>query len=1055
MSSGQKAPAPRGFIALFASHRVASNLLMGLMILAGLWALDRLNTQFFPEFEVDLITVNVVWSGASAEDVERAITVPIERELKGINGIEKNFATSSSGMSSFRLEVDPDTEIGLVLDDVKQAIDSVTNLPEDAEEPVVQKLARYESVAKVLVTGTDTLAELVPLVYRMERELLSLGIRKVNFTGMPDEEIAIQIAPEQLHDLGLTLEEVAALVRQRSRDLPAGTAGRKEGSRMVRSLGQERSVGGFESLPLLAQENGVLLRLGDVARIERRPQDGESYITYKGKPAIQMSLMRAKKDDTLNSARLMNQWLEQKRAELPSSISLIVYDESWTYLRDRINLLLKNGLGGLVLVIAILFLFLNVRVAWWVTVGIPVSFLAALAVLYLTGGSINLISLFGMIMTLGIIVDDAIVVGENTLARLQSGDNPLHASVSGARRMLAPVVASSMTTIAAFLPLLMIGGNIGNVLIDIPTVVICVIIASLVECLLILPGHLRHSLKHQGEPGPWRQGFDAAFDRFREQRFRRWVRLFIAYRTTTITAALALFVVSLSLVATGWIKFTFFPTIDSTVVNASVQFSVGTSDTEVNRFLSYLEETLFETDAELGGGLVVHAISLHKQGLINDFSGLFDSGDEYGALKVEIVSADQRTLTNQQIIDAWRSRIQLPPGIEKFSIAQQQAGPPGKPVEIKLVGGHVDTLKEASLILQRALLEYRGVSNVDDDLPYGREQIIYRLKPAAQALGLTLQGVGRQLRSALDGQLVQVFHDANAEVEVRVVLPDVDRDYLNRLRQMPFIMPNGQTELLDNVVEFVSRQGIDSLNRVDGELAVLVTADVDETSGNADEIISQLQETTFVELQDHFGVRIEFEGRSAEQRETIADMLRGLVLALLLIYIILAWVFSSYSWPFAVMLAIPFGVTGAILGHLVMGLDMTILSLFGVFGLTGIVINDSIVLISFYHELREQGWTISEAIVEAACKRLRAVLLTSLTTIAGLTPILFETSLQAQFLIPMATSIVFGLAFGTLLVLLVIPAQLIVIESLTAKLRTHRHLRHSPMLAQEGSHETL
>ncbi|MCL6417107.1 efflux RND transporter permease subunit [Aestuariirhabdus sp. Z084] len=1041
MSRKKEDNVPSGFLSVFASHRVASNLLMGLMILAGLWALQRLNTQFFPDFEIDLITVNVVWRGASAEDIERAITIPIERELKGVSGVDKSFAKSSSGVSTFYLEVDKDSEIGLVLDDVKQAIDSVANLPEDSEEPVVQKITRYESVAKILVTGTDTQSELVPLVYRLERELLALGVRKVNFTGMPEEEIAIQVAPQQLHDLGLTLEEVADLVRQRSRDLPAGTAGRKEGSRMVRSLGQERSVGGFESLPLLVQENGALVRLGDVAQIERRPQDGESYITYQGKPAIQMSLMRAKRDDTLESARLMNEWLERKRLELPGNIQLIVYDESWTYLKDRIDLLLKNGLGGLILVIGILFLFLNVRVAWWVTVGIPVSFLAALAVLYLNGGSVNLISLFGLIMTLGIIVDDAIVVGENTLARLQEGDTPLHASISGARRMLAPVVASSMTTIAAFLPLLMIGGNIGNILIDIPTVVICVIIASLVECFLILPGHLRHSLKNEKAPSRWRQRFDGRFDQFREERFRGWVRRFIAHRATTITTAFALFVLSLSLLSTGWIKFTFFPTIDSTVINARVQFSIGTSEEEVNRFLDYLEIKLYETDDALGGDLVVHAISMHKQGLVDDFTGLFEKGDEFGALKVEIVSADDRDFTNQQIIDDWRSRIELPPGIEKFSIAQQQAGPPGKPIEIKLVGGDVVGLKEASLALQKDLTAFQGVSNVDDDLPYGREQIIYRLKPAAQTLGLTLQAVGRQLRSALDGQLVQVFHDANAEVEVRVVLPDADRDYLNRLRQMPFILPNGSTELLDNVVEFSSRQGIDNLNRVDGELAVLVTADVDENTGNADEIIAQMKEGTFPQLVDRFGVRIEFEGRSAEQQETIADMLSGLVLALLLIYIILAWVFSSYSWPIAVMLAIPFGITGAIFGHLIMGLDMTILSLFGVFGLTGIVINDSIVLISFYHELREKGWTITEAIVEAACKRLRAVLLTSLTTIAGLTPILFETSLQAQFLIPMATSIVFGLAFGTFLILLVIPAQLIVIESLTAKFRAHRHMQ--------------
>ncbi|WP_163834396.1 efflux RND transporter permease subunit [Spartinivicinus ruber] len=1035
----EKKPQP-GLINLFASHRVAANLLMFIAILAGTWGIKKLNTQFFPNFEVDVITISVVWSGATAEDIQSSITIPIEQALKGINGIDKIFATSAPGSSRLRLEVQPEADLVTVLDEVKQAVDNVRNLPTESEKPEVLKVTRFENIAKILLTGSVPLAELRPLAFELERDLLRQGIRKVAFVGLPELEIAIAIAPEQLHELGLTLNQLATIIRQRSMDLPAGTAGRKAGAKQVRSLSQQREVEGFLQLPVLANEQGRLVRLGDIAEVTKGPNPDDEFITYKGQPGIEMQLLRTEADDTLKSAEIMRQWLEKVRPTLPKGIQLVVYDESWVYLNERIELLLKNGVGGLVLVIGMLFLFLNVRVAWWVTVGIPISFLTALAVLYLIGGSINLISLFGLIMTLGIIVDDAIVVGENASMRIQQGDNPEHAAIAGANMMLAPVTASSLTTIAAFLPLLILEGNIGNILIDIPTVVICVILASLAECFLILPGHLNHSFRRRRvKETQLRQKLDKWFNQFREGVFLKTVKLAIEYRFLTILLAISLFVFSLAMLVTGHLKFTFFPSIDSTVINASVQFSAGTPATTVDAFLVELERALYEAEKKLGETLVVSVFANHRKAAFDSFSGTRIEGDEFGALKVQIVSGDERAVTNAQIIRAWQQSIQRPAGIERFSIAQRRPGPPGKPIEIKLIGTDVIGLKEAALKLQQAIKNYAGVSNVEDDLPYGREQLIYKLTPMGQSLGLTIEDIGKRLRSALDGEIVQIFHDSNEEIEVRIELPASQRDYLTPLLQLPIVLPNGNTALLANVVSFDTRQGIDTLNRVDGELAVLVSSDVDENTTNANDITAELEVSVLPGLKTRYGINYAFEGRSAEQQETLADMRLGLFIALALIYIILAWVFASYSWPVAVMLVIPFGITGAILGHFLMGLNLTVLSLFGLFGLTGIVINDSIILVSVYRHLRGEGVIIEQAIVKSVCMRLRAVLLTSLTTIAGLTPILFETSLQAQFLIPMATSIVFGLAFGTVLILLVVPAMLVVVENIS--LTTKRHLR--------------
>ncbi|MFW1676741.1 efflux RND transporter permease subunit [Pontibacter sp. JAM-7] len=1020
-------------VATFTRHRVAANLLMVLMLMAGFFGLNRLNTQFFPSFELDVITISVPWSGAAAEDVETSVILPIEEELKSLTGIDTVYATARQGAASFRLELDEDSDIDFLLDEVKQKVANVrSELPSDIEEPLVQRVIRYEQVASLIISSPQgRLEELRPLALRFEQELLALGINKIDFVGMPDQQLSIELHSAQLHELGQTMAQLADNIQQRSLDLPAGTAARGEGSRQIRSLNQQRDAEGFRQLPVYTDGQGRLIRLGDIADIRLKEKDNQVTLSYQDAPAVMVRLRRTENQDTLKSAATLQQWLETTRPSLPDSISLITYDERYQPLKQRIDLLLKNAMSGLVLVIAILFLFLNARVALWVTVGIPISFMATLAVLYAIGGTINMISLFGLIMALGIIVDDAIVVGEDTLTHVQRGEPGLQAAIGGAQRMMAPVFASSLTTIAAFLPLLLVGGTIGNILIDIPTVVICVILASLVECFLILPGHLHHSIHRATDlhPSKLRLKLDASFNHFRDYHFRRWVETAINLRWATIAGCLALLIIAFGLVMGGRVKFSFFPAVERDTLTANVQFSAGTDRDTVSTFLSHLDHTLAAADQSLGGGNVKVAFQQlgSNQGPRTTSSN--NSGDEFGALVVELTPGDHRAVSTRALNQAWRERIIRPAGLEQFTIDVAVSGPQGKPIEIKLSGTEISVLKHASLDVQTLLKGYAGLSNVGDDMPYGKAQLIYELTPAGKSAGLTLETVGRQLRAAFDGIKVQSYYLNREEIEVRIQLPEAERDRLSLIEQLPIILPNGETTPLINVVDFRPRQGLDTLTRINGQLSINVSADLDEAVANADQVIADLQSGKLDPILSQYGISASFEGKNKDQRETLADMKLGLILALALIFIILAWVFASYSWPLAVMMAIPLGLTGAIFGHWLMGMSLTILSLFGLFGLSGIVINDSIVLITFYKQLRNQGMTIQAAIVAATCQRLRAVLLTSLTTIAGLSPILFETSLQAQFLIPMATSIVFGLAYGTVLILFFVPALLTIIET--------------------------
>jgi len=1026
-------------LGIFANHKVAPNLLMVIMILAGIVALNKLNVQFFPNFELDVVSVNIIWSGASAEDVETAITIPLEQRLRNLDNLKEISSSSAPGVSGITIEFDEGTDMILALEDVKKQVDDFSGLPLDAELPKVSQSVRYESVARVLISGPQDLNDLRKLARQFEQQLLQRGIDKVELVGLPKESIIISVPSEQMVSLGMNLEEIGNRIEQSSQDLPAGLVGENDGTRELRSLNQRRTPQSFEGLLIMGEQNNRI-KLSNVAEVERRIKSGTETITVQDKKAAVLVLRRNENGDSLKAAEILQQWVDDIKPTLPPTVEVKVFNERWQLIKQRIMLLVKNGAGGLLLVLLILYAFLSTRVAFWVAVGIPISFMATLFVLYLSGGSINMISLFALIMALGIIVDDAIVVGEDAQAHYDMGEDPLKASEGGARRMLAPVMASSLTTIAAFLPLLIIGGRMGNIMSAIPMVIISVIIASLIESFLILPGHLRHAFvgRHHARQSPVREWLDSKFAYFRDQLFRPFVILAIQFRWTTLAAGLGIFIIAVGLISGSRVGWRFFPSPESTTVYANVRFVAGTGAQTVDKFLAHVETALLETTEALEEDVVDTYYVRHSS---SSGRGRAISGERNGSVYVELTAPDSRSTKNTEFIGLWRKRVELPAAIESFKISSRRVGPSSRDMDIRLIGDDPRQMKLAALELAEALKGVAGVSAIDDDLPYGNEQLIYSLTPAGEALGLSINDLGKQLRAAYDGILLQRFQDGADEVDVRIQLPDNERRNLTSLEHLPIKLPDGRFVALDTVASWSSQQGFEALRHADGRLAVSVTADVNSNENNTEEILNDLSQSTLPQLASAYGIDYSLEGRAASQRETFSDMKKGVAIAFILIYLVLAWVFSSYGWPLLVMVTIPLGLTGAVLGHWLMGMDMTILSLFGFFGLSGIVVNDSIILVTFYKHIRARGVAIQQALVEAACQRLRAVLLTSLTTIAGLTPLLFETSRQAQFLIPMAVSIAFGLAYATLLILLVIPSMLSIYEETRERLNDWRSLK--------------
>jgi len=1013
-------PAGRpGVIGLFVRHPTASNLLMLTIIVLGLFAVNRLNTQFFPTVEIPAITVTIQWSGASALDVEQNIVDAIDPELRFLDDVDKITSVAREGVAVFNIEFFADADMQKAQSDVEQAVEQVTTLPDAAEEPTIQRVTFYEPVAKIAISGPFDERTLKDYAKQIRDGLLDAGIDRVNFTGARDEEIWATIPEAELRRLDLSVDQVATRIREETRDLPSGTV-EGEAELQLRTLAERRTPEEVARIEVKSDTAGNKVQLRDIADVQQRFDDDAIIGLHEGGRAILLQVQRAVSADTLQTMDEMKAYLDSVLPTLPQSLNVEVYDVRGEYVTQRLGILIKNGLQGLVLVLFVLFLFLNMRIAFWVAAGIPIAFLATLVVMFLSGQTINMISMFALIMMLGIIVDDAIVVGEETATRQGLGEGRMEAAENGAKRMFTPVSAASITTMAAFLPIFLISGRIGDVMVAIPLVVIAVLIASLIESFLILPGHLSHSFGSLNRPpSAFRRTFDGGFQWFRDGPFLRFVKFSYDWRYTTLAFTFGAMIIAIGLLSGGRVDFQFFPSPESENISAEVEFAAGTPEADRIDALQRIEDALYEAEDGLTDGqdgLVVTAFTtLGKAGRTQS--------DTISEVAVQLVPSEDRTIRTETVMQAWRERLPTIPGIEQATVRTEQVGPPGRDIDVKLQNAPIEDLKAAAEEVKTALRGYPGVTAIADDMPYGKRELIVEVTPRGLALGFTAESVGTQLRNAFDGAIATRFPRDDEEITVRV-LREQKAEGAQALENFYLRAPDGTFVRFPEVAQIREQAGFSIIQRIDGKRTVSVTGDVDAEVNSVANVAGQLKGDVLPRLVEDYGLEFEFGGRQEDRQQSFADLQTGAIVALILIFVILAWVFGSYVKPLAVIGIVPFGLVGAIFGHLIMDMPLTIISMIGLLGLSGILVNDSIILVAQANERLKAGEDLREAAIGASYDRFRAVLLTSLTTIGGLTPLLFETSRQAQFLIPMAITLVFGLAAATFLVLILVPSLL-------------------------------
>ncbi len=1023
-----------GIIGMFVRHATAPNLLMAMMVLIGLFSIMKLNRQFFPNIELPTVTVSVPWPGASAEDVETNILDVLEPELRFLDDVDEVISIASEGTASISISFEPNADLQKAQSDIEQAIFQITTLPEDSERPIVSRRSIFDTVGKIAIYGPFSEQVLKRYAKDIRDGLLDAGIDRVDLTGAREEEIWVRVREDKLRRLGLSLDAISQSIRNNTQDLPAG---RLEGGVDVqlRSKSERKTPEALGDIEIRSTSDGQKIFLKDIARIDTEfDRDGKIGL-IANKRAIELTVQRSLSADTIQTMSRMQAYLDELRPTLPPTLVVEMYDVRGKFVAQRLGILVENGLQGLVLVLAMLFIFLNARVAFWVAVGIPVALLAALGVMYLTGQTINMISMFALIMMLGIIVDDAIVVGEQTATLEEQGLSGIEAAETGARTMLPPVTAASITTMAAFMPIFFIGDRIGDIMVAIPLVVLSVLIASLIECFLILPGHLRHTGRGVRQPTRVRRTFDRGFNAVRDGPFSRFVTLSYRWRYTTLAVLVAGLVVSVGLIAGGRVGFVFFPSPESENLTASMIFGAGTPRDEQREAVALVERSLFEAERRLlagekGKGATVAGAPITRpendRQLVQAAFGLLGKasraqGDNLAQINVQLAPSEQRSISTKRIIKAWRQALPKVPSLERIAITQRRGGPPGRDVDVRLQEAPIEVLKEAAEELKVALTGFPGVSAIDDDLPYGKQEYVFELTPKGTALGFTGSTVGQQVRNAFEGAIARRFARGEEEITIRVKRQQ-DLDGRGDLERLYLVTPDGDRVPLTEVVTLKERRSFSIVQRRDGIRAVSVTGNIDTEITKSEQVLERLAKEVMPGIVSKYGVTYSFKGRAEERSESFKDLKSGAVLALGLIYITLGWVFGSYWKPLSVMAIIPFGFLGAVLGHWVTGYPFTIISMIGLLGLSGILVNDSIVLVSRIRERMKEGDNLEEATIGGSRDRFRAVLLTSLTTIGGLTPLLFETSRQAQFLIPMAVTIVFGLAAATVLVLVLVPS---------------------------------
>ena len=1021
------------FLRFFVQHRTSANIIMIIMIVVGVLSIGRLNKQFFPDFDVDLIAVSIDWPGATAEEIDQNIIQLLEPELRPISGVKKVYSKSVEGVGSTRVEFKYGQDIQKARTDIETAVSRI-NFPENSNKPKIVIGEFFDTVTRIVLSGDLTLEELRKNAKKLKEKLLNSGVDKVDIQGLPSEEILIEISQSETARLKLSFNQIANLIRLETKDVSGGSFA--DGSLRVRTVGEKKLVETFKALELRNSISGGRILLKDVAIIKSSVAKSSVLKYVNGKPAVELWVRRSKTSDALEVSKNIQEVLTNSKNIIPSSINIQTYNTAANLIQERISLLIKNGVSGLCIVLLVLFLFLSRNTAIWVALGIPIAFLATFGVMFISGQSINMISLFGLIMALGIVVDDAIVVGEHssylkTKRHLDSSKAP----VVAATRMSVPVICAMLTTVAAFIPLFMVKGVIGQIISAIPLVVCAVLVASLIECFLVLPAHLAHFDKGMKDESKFRIWFDEKFRMFQEGIFRKFINLTFNYRYVTFMIAIGMFIISVGMMSGGRVLFSFFPTPEADIIIANFKMHSGTTRSKTEKMLDNVEKGLLKTSSQFS--MSPDLVKFHMSSLGNRTSFSNNAGsntlgnDLLGSMVVELKTADKRDIRTNQFINAWLDNIEKVSGLDKLSIRSPSGGPPGRDIDVRFQGESLKKLKLASNELIKIARTIPGATSLDDNLEYGIQERILSLTNKGQSLGLSISDIGEQVRSAINGIIISKFPKGDEEVTVRLKLSENEQltDMMNDLR---IVSPFGISFKLRDVVEIKDKLPFSSINRQNGFREVMISGDLFPSLMNTSQARQFLMKNGLPEIAKKYNLTYRFDGRDLEQKETFSDMFLGAIIGLVLIYFILAWVFKAWLRPFSIMIMIPFSFIGAVLGHYVLGLTMSILSMFALLALAGIVVNNSIILVSTIErrleDLKQQDTNadnmINEAIISGVVDRFRPVLLTSLTTIGGLSALMFEKSLQAQFLIPMAATIVFGLGITAFLVLVIVPAMM-------------------------------
>jgi multidrug efflux pump subunit AcrB len=1040
----------KGIIAWFAANHVAANLLMILIIVAGLISLSSIRKETNPEFELNTIQIRVPYLGAAPQEVEEGVVIKIEEAIQDLQGIKRIRSTSREGSGTVVVEVNPDADLTQVLSDVKLRVDAISTLPALTENPVISKQEIRNPVVMIALNGDLNELTRKQLGNEIRDELLQLpSVNSVVFFGNRPYEISIEVSEHTLREYGLTMSEISQAIRNSSIDMPGGTIKSDSGDILLRTEGQVYTGQDFGALVLRTFPDGTRLTLGDIASINDGFVEVDRYGRFNGRETATLQVVAGSQQNEIETAKAVKKYIAEKSETLPDGIRMDVWIDLPKYLEGSLNRMENNIISGALLVFVVLSLFLRMKVAFWVIVGLPISFLGALWLMPAWPVTINTISLFGFIIVLGIVVDDAIIIGESAYTKIRADGHTLDNVIQGAHRVAIPATFGVLTTIAAFAPMLFVGGVVAPFFEAMAVVVILCLAFSLVESKLILPSHLvqahippideddlfnpQREIKWYRRPARFflkiqrhvQHGLHSLIHNY----YKPWLEHAVDNRGLTLAGFSAILILTFGLMTSGIARVVIFPDFAADFIRVSLEMQSGTAPHARNAAISRVEGALLELNREY--------VEEHPDSLpIIQNIGAFTSGDTGGVMFVEIPFTEDRPFEMKEVTKMWRERVGEIPGMKelKFRAAGHLGG--DAPLSFKLSGSNYDALEGAAAELAEELATYEGLFDIANSATSGTDEIKLKIRPGAEALGLTMSSLGRQVRQAFYGEEAQRIQRGKDELRVMVRYPLAERRSVADLENMRIRTPNGDEVPFHSVAEVSFGQGYSRISRLNRERTVTVSSDLDADQVEPQEIIRTISEQYIPELLARYpGVNYGLEGSSQDQADFLTKIMMALVVALFLIYALIAIPLHSYAQPLIIMSVIPFGAIGAVIGHIIMGKAISMFSMFGLIALAGVVVNDSLIMVDFINKARAKGIAIRDAVIESGTARFRAIVLTSFTTAAGLLPIMFETSPQAQAIIPTAISIGYGIIFATVITLFLIPALYMLLEDFFGRMR--------------------